>query len=97
LKKQSQFTPSGFSVLRSAKGNLKKQSQSFDVAQDRFCSFIVLRAVYCEEEFEKTNPIGSGQNGVSSYLKGRYDNIPSFRAQKNKANSKPNLTIYCVT
>jgi hypothetical protein len=37
---------------------LKKQSQSFDFAQDKF--IIIPRAAFCEMQVEKTKPISNG-------------------------------------
>ena len=76
---------------------LKKQSQSFDVAQDMFTiDYFSLASVVqttvlssvnlCPKEYKlkKQTQLFEGQNVAKTYLKGTYDNISLSGARKNK-------------
>ena len=58
--------------------------------QSQFISYCVMRDVYCDNEFEKTNPIYKRENDVKSILTMVYGDYHGLRWRENKPNSKPN-------
>ena len=69
----------------------EKQSQSFDVAQDKFtrAAFCVMRTA--KTSLKKQSQFAGGQIGVRSCVKGPYDNKWSLGAAKKQSQTNPIL------
>jgi hypothetical protein len=70
----------------STEHDLKKQSQYAGLCPEIRSTKLEIRNEWKGYDLKKQSQFHSGQIGLKSYLKGIYDNIPSFRAWKNKAN-----------
>jgi len=63
---------------------VEKQSQSFDFAQDRFCSFCVQRQNQEKRDLKKQSQLVPSWFGARTCKKGTYDNNPLCGRKKTK-------------